>query len=77
MVRLIKSDSIGVLESLISLAHGLNLKVVTEGIEKEDEFIKMKKAGSNYLQGFLFSKPISEDEAEKVFNKNLLESIYL
>ena len=77
MVRLIKSDSIGVLESLIALAHGLNLKVVTEGIEKEDEFIKMKKAGSNYLQGFLFSQPISEDEAEKVFNKNLLESIYL
>ncbi|NLN48165.1 MAG: EAL domain-containing protein [Clostridiales bacterium] len=76
MVRLIRSDSVMVLESLVALAHGLNLEVVTEGIETKDEFIKMKNAGSDYLQGFLFSKPIAFDEAEKLFNKNLLGFIY-
>lgn len=33
------------------------LIVICEGVEKKSDFIKLKKAGINYYQGFYFSKP--------------------
>ena len=66
-------ENIKFMDSLIALAHGLNLKVVTEGVEKIEEFEKMKIAGSDYLQGYLFSKPIKNEEVEKIFNRNYMD----
>lgn len=61
-----------VMDSLISLAHSLNLKITAEGIEEWDKFIKLKNSHCDYIQGYLFSKPLNKDEIEKVYNKNFL-----
>lgn len=71
--KFIELENIKFMDSLIALAHGLNLKVVTEGVEKIEEFEKMKIAGSDYLQGYLFSKPIKNEEVEKIFNRNYMD----
>ncbi len=44
---------------VVSLAHQLNIQVVAEGVEKEAHFQLLKQIGCDYLQGFLFSRPIS------------------
>lgn len=59
-----------IMDSLIVLLHGLNMKVVTEGVEEIEDYRRMKKAGSDYVQGYLFSKPVKQEEVEKIVNMN-------
>lgn len=59
-----------VMQGIIELAHGLDFEVVSEGVETDDEARKLKKYGSDFLQGYLFSKPISSDEVEKLMIVN-------
>lgn len=45
--------------SLIDMAHGLNMKVVAEGVEEFEQLDFLKKKGCDEIQGFLFSRPVS------------------
>lgn len=57
-----------VMESLILLAHSLNLKITAEGIEEEKKLIKLKQNGCDYIQGYFFSKPLIHKDLEKIYN---------
>ena len=70
--KFINLENIQVMDSLIALAHGLHLEVVIEGVEELEELPKLKRAGSDYLQGYFFSRPIPASEAEQIFNKKYL-----
>ena len=41
----------------IAMAHGLNLKVVAEGVETEAQLGLLRALNSDYVQGFLFGEP--------------------
>lgn len=47
---------------IIEMAHTLNLKVCIEGIETEEELEKIKELNPDYIQGYLFGKPVPEKE---------------
>ncbi|MFC3853577.1 nitrate/nitrite transporter NrtS [Salinispirillum marinum] len=47
------------MQTIIDLAHRLNLKVITEGIETDDQFQQLRKLGSDHGQGYWHSKPAS------------------
>ncbi|MBO6133523.1 MAG: EAL domain-containing protein [Lachnospiraceae bacterium] len=64
--RFLNSDTPEVLKALIQLAHSLNLKVVGEGIEDWEGFKKMNEFKCDYIQGYLFSKPLISEEATKI-----------
>jgi diguanylate cyclase (GGDEF)-like protein/PAS domain S-box-containing protein len=57
--------------SMISLASSLGLKVVAEGVENGEQIIKLNAMDCDFVQGFLFSRPLTELAA----NKLLLEAI--
>jgi len=59
-VRTIGSDSLGVtvLETIIELAHRLHLQMVAEGVETEEQRRYLQQNGVQFLQGFLFAKPM-------------------
>ncbi len=46
----------------IAMAHGLNLKVVAEGVETEEQLALLQKLNCDYGQGYLFSKPVSAEK---------------
>lgn len=46
--------------TIISMAKSLNLDVIAEGIEKLDQFKTLKDLNCEYGQGYLFSRPLSE-----------------
>lgn len=50
----------------LSLAHNLGLKVVAEGVETEAQRDFLISYGCDYLQGFLFSKPLPAAEVEQL-----------
>jgi PAS domain S-box-containing protein len=51
---------------IIMLAHNLGLKVVAEGIEKQEQMDMLKHLGCELGQGYLFSKPASAGTIEQL-----------
>ncbi|MES9847842.1 MAG: EAL domain-containing protein [Candidatus Thiodiazotropha sp.] len=45
----------------ILMAHGLGLKVVAEGVETEDQLRQLRDMQCEYVQGYLFSRPVSAE----------------
>ncbi len=57
-----------ILEKIIMLAKELGMRVVTEGIENDNQIEFLAAAGCDLFQGFFFSRPIPvEDFEEKYF----------
>lgn len=56
-----ENDS-AIVRATIALAHGLNLRVVAEGVETEDQLTQLDELDCDLVQGYLFSKPVGADE---------------
>ena len=64
LIRFIERDQADVLEGLISLIHGLDLVVVAEGVELNEESQMLRQFECDFLQGYLFSKPVKGEQAQ-------------
>jgi diguanylate cyclase (GGDEF)-like protein/PAS domain S-box-containing protein len=51
-------DTATLVETIISLAHSLRLKVVAEGVETEEQAKVLRLLQCDQMQGYLFSKPL-------------------
>ena len=51
---------------IISIGHTLDLKVISEGVESPDQIDTLKSIGCDYVQGFLWGRPLPPEEAEKL-----------
>ena len=54
---------------IISIAHRLGLKTIAEGVELDIQKEYLLEYDCDKLQGYLFSKPVLEEEAIKILNK--------
>ena len=66
----------GIVRTIISMAHNLNLKVVAEGIETDQQLNFLKSMGCNLAQGFYISHPLPAQQLvawleEKIPNKKV------
>ena len=52
-------DDAALVMAIITLAHNLRLKVIAEGIEREDQFAFLRLLRCDEGQGYLFGKPVS------------------
>ena len=48
------------------MAHALDIKVIAEGIETIGQRAFLLNAGCDYGQGYLFSKPVTAEDFEKI-----------
>lgn len=51
--------------SIIGIGKGLGMKVVAEGVETEEHARLVSEMGCDYLQGFYFGTPMSENELSR------------
>ena len=51
------------------IAKLLKVKLISEGVEKQEEYEALKKLGYDMIQGYYFSKPIYSDEFETLLKK--------
>lgn len=54
-----------IVDSIINMAHALNITVVAEGVETENQFEILKAKGCDLIQGFYFSRPLDGGDLEK------------
>jgi diguanylate cyclase (GGDEF)-like protein len=64
------TQDIAIVEAIITLGKGLNLNVVAEGVETIELKNLLLDLGCEYIQGYLFSKPLPSDEATKLLENN-------
>ncbi len=55
-------DNRHIVTSMISLGHALGMGIVAEGIETIEDAKTLSSLGADFLQGYLFSKPVSQLE---------------
>ena len=69
LIKNITDDPKGrlITESMITILHGLNLEVVAEGIEDEKQLKILVGMNVDYIQGFLFSKPVNYPNFENYY----------
>lgn len=58
-----------IISALIKLAHSLNMAVIAEGVETESQRASLSSAGCNYVQGFLFGRPMTADSIERLLGR--------
>lgn len=59
------SDAV-IARAIIALAHSLGLSVVAEGVETEAQWTFLLADGCDLGQGYLFSKPVKIDDAQRL-----------
>lgn len=55
-----------IVDTIIGLAHNLNLEVVAEGVETTEQVSLLTDLGCDTLQGFYFSKPIPPNQMKEL-----------
>ncbi|MBE9564597.1 MAG: EAL domain-containing protein [Proteobacteria bacterium] len=62
-----KNDE-AIIKATIALGKSLELKIIAEGVEKEEQRDFLIREGCDQVQGFLFSEPLLPEEITKLFN---------
>jgi len=57
-------------EAIIVMAHKLGIKVIAEGVETAEQRDLLSKAGCDYGQGYLYSKPVPAAEFNQLLSVN-------
>ncbi len=54
--------AIAIAQTVLSLGHGLDLKVVAEGVETAEQLKFLREAGCDMVQGYYVSRPVTAEE---------------
>ncbi|KKO19704.1 MAG: diguanylate cyclase [Candidatus Brocadia sp.] len=64
--------AVTIAKAIINMAHGLNKKVVAEGVETEAQLEFLRSHNCDMAQGYLFGMPMPANELIKVLGKNTM-----
>jgi len=70
VISLLLPDRPAIVESILALARTLRTSVVAEGIETEVQARELERLGCTHAQGYLFSRPLSNEAAEQLVMAN-------
>lgn len=67
------ASDLAIVSAIIAMARHLNIKVVAEGIEGWQQLEKVRQLGCGLGQGFLFAKPVPEDQCLRYLTGEALD----
>ena len=63
-------EHIGMVKTIIAVAKNFNMDVIAEGVETKEQLSILKELGCENIQGYYFSEPVSDSEAEKMLGNS-------
>lgn len=64
------NNSMEIVRTIVSLAHGLGKKVIAEGVETPEALAVLRGLGVEFGQGYFFAKPLTATDATDLLQKN-------
>jgi diguanylate cyclase (GGDEF)-like protein/PAS domain S-box-containing protein len=64
------SAALSLVQSIVSMAHKIGLRVVAEGVETEHQRILLLQAGCDRLQGNFLSRPLNEEQVRRLLPRS-------
>lgn len=58
-----------ILRSIIGLAHDLGMEVIAEGVESDADSLELQQIGCELAQGYLFGKPMSGQDVQRLLRQ--------
>ena len=52
--------------AIISMGHIMGLDVISEGVEATEQLNALRSIGCDYVQGYIWGRPMSAEDAEKL-----------
>ncbi|MDF2535937.1 MAG: uncharacterized protein K0R18_2096, partial [Bacillales bacterium] len=68
-LKFLELGNIAVMDSLIALAHSLNMKVIAEGIEELEQVQRLNEGKCDAVQGYYYSKPIEVKDLDVIYGQ--------
>jgi EAL domain-containing protein (putative c-di-GMP-specific phosphodiesterase class I) len=60
------TGSLDIVKAILQLARSYELEVIAEGVETEQQLCALRELGCEYLQGYLFSRPVDAAAAGRL-----------
>jgi diguanylate cyclase (GGDEF)-like protein/PAS domain S-box-containing protein len=64
-----RGGELRLIETIVRLGHGLGLRVVAEGVERDAQLEQLRAVGCDGVQGFLLGRPASPDRIERLLER--------
>ena len=64
-----QSSNRGIMRLMVEMAHRMNLSVVAEGVEVQRQLDRLQEIGCDYVQGYLFSKPLPQEDYDELLSR--------
>ena len=68
------ADDAAIAMTIVSLAQGLNLKVVGEGVQTQLQHDFLRDLGCHFAQGYLYSRPVTAERMTRFLAQRLAEA---
>ncbi|MBH0169204.1 bifunctional diguanylate cyclase/phosphodiesterase [Fictibacillus sp. 18YEL24] len=69
------SKDASLVETIIAMAHNLDLKVIAEGVETEEQLQFLQQKQCNEAQGYYFSRPISAEDLAEILQERYVSEM--
>ncbi len=63
-----------ILSSIVRMAKWLNIPVIAEGVEHVKQADFLRSIGCNYIQGYLYSRPLCEDDYVNIISGSIIST---
>ncbi len=72
---MVSPDGAAMVDAIISLAHGLRMQVIAEGVETLEQLDYLRGCGCDEVQGHIYSRPEPVRTVERLLRKGTVEPI--
>jgi len=69
-------ESAHIVTAIIAMGHGLGLEIVAEGVEDESQMQFLRDQGCDFVQGYLFSRPLPPDALLAFFGQEQYRKVH-
>jgi EAL domain-containing protein (putative c-di-GMP-specific phosphodiesterase class I) len=66
----VSDDEACIVDAIVSMAHGLKLNIIAEGVETPEQLSYLRRLGCHNVQGFLMGRAVSEAELVARFGES-------